>query len=875
MIPDVFNQTGAMFVLMRSGVKFPPFKDEWQKYPETFQVAEAHALTGGNVGVLAGNGFIGVDQDDPESFKNIVLPPTTTWETRPGRLGMWFACDESLPGLLEKYGKKPHLAQFKLFKDGKAIGEIKLERSYQVIPPSHKYVDDQKIDYKMIDERPPEKISIEKLLADLQADGIRFNPNGRDDKPITGPMKTPSNEPTKGSGNLYEEMEDEIELGRQKRYARAAFASEMKKFSETTEGNRNMQLNDSTYKMAGFIAAGSLDENSTAYLIRYIAYELGTEGIEATMLSAYHAGKLIPRYAPDHIDGDSNVSAPSDGPGFNFVSIDSPPESIGLHQDTGMIMKVVLRENKKTNEVFTALEEISECALRIDIETVANKKTEYTFRGIGARDKRRVCFVMPAEDMAVPIKFKAAVINAFGAENRFGTLTYPIVQDCSKNRCLKTRIEVPCWKDGMPLLPGMNSPGIEYRLPAQIPAGVYDGDLTEAIIVLQKAIAINQYAPILITTILGAPVFARWFKSERFGIGIWGLTNSLKTSTICALMSVWGIGYMDGPTLKSGRAGTTAYAATVIFAAAGFLPQLLDNVKTVDPRDAIDYVGTINAVLEGNSKNQGTKDGGLRDSMEYCCTPIVTGEVRPQETATTSRVPAIQWDGVDANVLLEVQTGASSLPVIGYRWLKHLETVKNVDRVQFDAYRSKKREEFIREGHQVAGRTATIYTLLKLVWAMLEVCPFGEAFRENETRFIEALDDLAKNQGENTGEETEAARFMAGVEELIAGRPDLFQDQTKMNIGPKLIGKIMPDEMKTKGLPSGVLLLPIETLSELGKIKAFTQIPNVKSMTEALDQAGLLIKQNGKRKYQVRLNGAVVYGWYVKRDVTGLENNDK
>jgi hypothetical protein len=407
-------------------------------------------------------------------------------------------------------------------------------------------------------------------------------------------------------------------------------------------------------------------------------------------------------------------------------------------------------------------------------------------------------------------------------------------------------------------------PNIEYRLPAQIPARVYDGDLENAMIVLNKAMKINRFAPILIATILGSPVFARWFKTERFGLGIWGLTNSLKTSTVCALLAVWGTGYMDGPTLKSGRAGTTAYAATVIFALAGWLPQLLDNVKTVDPRDAIDYIGTINAVLEGSSKNQGTKDKSLRETMEYWCTPIVTGEVRPQETATTSRVPAIQWDGVDANILLEVQSSISVMPTIGYKWLMHLATIKEIDRTAFDKFRSMKRDEFIKSGHTVAGRTATIYSLLKLVWAMLEVSPLGEVFQENEKRFMTSLDELAKNQGENTDDETESARFIAGVKELMVGRPDLFQEASGMNIGNKVIGKIMPN---------GVWLLPIETLSELGKIKTFTQIPTVKSMTEALDQASMLVHQGDARKYQARINGTKTKGWYVKLDVPENEND--
>jgi len=72
-----------------------------------------------------------------------------------------------------------------------------------------------------------------------------------------------------------------------------------------------------------------------------------------------------------------------------------------------------------------------------------------------------------------------------------------------------------------------------------------------------------------------------------------------------------------------------------------------------------------------------------------------------------------------------------------------------------------------------------------------------------------------------------------------------------------------------KKMPEGVWLLPIETLNELAKIKAFTQIPNIDSMTEALDREQLLVHtKDGKRKYQIRMNGAVTRGWYVKLNST-------
>ena len=58
-IPSAFNQPGAAFVLLPDGIKFPPIEKGWQEKGHSFQEAAAHK---GNVGILAGNGFIGLDQ---------------------------------------------------------------------------------------------------------------------------------------------------------------------------------------------------------------------------------------------------------------------------------------------------------------------------------------------------------------------------------------------------------------------------------------------------------------------------------------------------------------------------------------------------------------------------------------------------------------------------------------------------------------------------------------------------------------------------------------------------------------------------------------------------------------------------------------------
>jgi hypothetical protein len=109
-----------------------------------------------------------------------------------------------------------------------------------------------------------------------------------------------------------------------------------------------------------------------------------------------------------------------------------------------------------------------------------------------------------------------------------------------------------------------------------------------------------------------------------------------------------------------------------------------------------------------------------------------------------------------------------------------------------------------------------------------------------------------RHRGNGTGE------FLSGLKELIASNPGLLllTDGTK-SYSPIIIGKRMED---------GIFLLPAETLNELMKIKVFTQIPTIDSMTQALNDAGMLRTEPGHLKYQLRLNGAKPRGWYIKAE---------
>lgn len=289
-VPDVFNQPGAAFVLLPEGTKYPPVERGWQEKGHSFQEATAHK---GNVGILAGNGFIGLDQDDPSAFEGLEMPNSTTWETRPGRLGLWFKVSGDVPAALGRIGKKPDQAQLYLFKDGKPCGEIKLQRTYQVIPPSWKILEGgARGDYKLVNCAPPTEISFIRLIAALTAIGITFSTKS----------KLESNaKKLEDMGKKAHQRRTESDESRARRYAEAALESEVKELESTPTGNRNEQLNKSAFALGQFIAAGVLSEAEVVRALSNAAMYAGLEmeEIRATITSGLEAGAKHPREIPE------------------------------------------------------------------------------------------------------------------------------------------------------------------------------------------------------------------------------------------------------------------------------------------------------------------------------------------------------------------------------------------------------------------------------------------------------------------------------------------------------------------------------------------------------------------------------------------------
>ncbi|MCJ7445483.1 MAG: DUF3854 domain-containing protein, partial [Methanotrichaceae archaeon] len=561
---------------------------------------------------------------------------------------------------------------------------------------------------------------------------------------------------------------------------------------------------------------------------------------------------------------------------IRIVTTEDPVFTVGICSDTGAVKQVSVIEATGDQPERKYLSWISDCAVYIDTETNAIGITEFVFRGRGAVDSRDVCFTMKASDVVDSRKFKSALLNAFGARNRVGELKIDHVQRMSENVKLKIRVEVPVWKDNIPLVPGLDLlDDVEFDLSSYTPAFVYDGNIDEAKECLRKLLSVHKYSPIVVTGMLGSPAVARWHPNDRFGVGLWGLTGSLKTTFSQTAMTMYGIGYLeDAVLLKHGKAGSTLVSQNEVFASAGILPQILENIKTVDPKDAEQYVATMHAVIEGAEKARGKKEGGLRESREFYCTPIPNGEVKPSEASTTARVLNLNWTRPDDNgleALTHVQQNVATMPIIGYHFLRFLaETELNLVE-GFHEARQTKMAEFIPKHFTNPGRLATIDALLRLVWKLLKESPFGDVFKEFDAAFATALDEVVHEQGAMVTDETEVQRFIRGIQELLASRsweyfgfryddPDEIpadkpNDKTS-RYHQGIIGKIDTE---------GLFLLPDLTLNELTRMGIFTQRPSIISMTNALYEAKYLkIDPDGKHKqYQMRWNKQKLRGWML------------
>ncbi len=305
-IPAPFRVPDFRFIMVRKADK-KALEGNWQDgaaYPWDNIDLTTWIRKGGNVAIRGGDGnALILDGDELARLEDLGilwdLPPTTRWETRPGREQRLYICRDWSAEVLQQYvGKDKDQIKFydSVKKDEKGnylhLGEIQGERHYGVIPPSVKKVDGQRVPYRMLDERAPAEISLEWLLEGLQARGCRFT--DRDKKP------TEKLEQIVAESRKRKVLWDGTEAAK-RRYAEKAAQDEIDVLKGTSEGNRNNQLNESAFSLGTLVGSGYLSRHHAERELTRAARELGLDDdeIQATIESGLEAGIKEPRKIPE------------------------------------------------------------------------------------------------------------------------------------------------------------------------------------------------------------------------------------------------------------------------------------------------------------------------------------------------------------------------------------------------------------------------------------------------------------------------------------------------------------------------------------------------------------------------------------------------
>jgi hypothetical protein len=432
-----------------------------------------------------------------------------------------------------------------------------------------------------------------------------------------------------------------------------------------------------------------------------------------------------------------------------------------------------------------------------------NGDSVFIIEGRGAKDGHTFKFEMNAYDFAEGRKLKGKLTAQFGACSRVGGLTGDVIQQISLDVKKFRLIETPRWIDGKAAVPGLDLvPNLRYSTNSWVPANVGDGDLAEAQQGLRNLLSSwdKKLTAIVFASILGAPIVARWFAGDRFGVVLRAITGSGKTEFIKHGMALYGKGYLNEENLMRWGAGSTSNACMKVAATAGFLPYLVDNYKPLKKEDPAQLILLIQALLEGSDKARLSSDSELKDSAKFTCTLIITGEDFPEESSTMARCIILDWSPIiDSNLLTQAQSLAHNFPAIGKEWLTWLSENPEIIEDILKGFETKRRnyysEIIVAFDGINAGRLSTNLALLDLIWEIALKCPaLAEVLSDFTQDFQNGIHDLLMKSPREINSSNEAEDFVSTLNELIGtGRAKLVKDGTAIEDQKDVIGWVRMD----------------------------------------------------------------------------------
>jgi hypothetical protein len=575
-------------------------------------------------------------------------------------------------------------------------------------------------------------------------------------------------------------------------YCKAALESEARDVRDQREGNRNNQLNRAAFSLGRLVGGGHLSEGEVEQALLQAARYAGLSYDEAmkTIQSGLEAGKRDPR-TPEIEDIESSVNirgesmsndkvskqavSPVDDSEIKCMVKYDPTDIVGYGVESDGIIYTT-KEDKNNNRRKA---KVCDGYARIKSQARNEKgEAQFTIVGRGSNDGHMFQFDILAEDFSEERKLLRKLTAHFGAKNLLRELDGLIIQKISKNIETYRLLQAPRWLDGKAAIPGLGLiEGIKFDLPNSVPVDISGGHLEEAKECLKALIESGkpESITVLLDAVLASPLVGKEFQGDRFGIALRGLTGSLKTEYAKLSMAIYGKGYLEESNLLRWEAATHN-ALSAIAARAGFLPILIDNYKPIKKSgSAENLISVEHMILEGGTKQRLNRDAELKESQEYNCCLLITGEDFPDEASSLARTLVLDWTGAkDIDMLSEAQAKAASLPAIGRIWLTWISSAEGAElleqaRAEFPQVRSKAVARLAKAGAVNPGRIGTTVSLLTLTWGLALRCsdlapvlePFSKALKEG-------LMQLEVRACAETQQATEASKFVEALRELIS-----------------------------------------------------------------------------------------------------------
>jgi hypothetical protein len=371
---------------------------------------------------------------------------------------------------------------------------------------------------------------------------------------------------------------------------------------------------------------------------------------------------------------------------------------------------------------------------------------------------------------------------------------------------------------------------------------------------LRATLNINQRQIINVVAILAAPMASAFLPEEPFGYGLFAQTGAWKTSVIQQDYAIYGVDCArDESCLKLTEGGTTLNAALKTAHDCGVRPFRTDNLKATDEATIRRFIALVQGVMEGNDKTRLDKESNLRKTNAIDYNMFVTGELKPDDGATTARVLGVNWNMTREETpnLTKAQLLVDKMPGVGYEWLRFLE--QNHDMSNFRVYRDGLLQKYSANNYANTGRLATIGAILKVAHDLAIQSPLGDVLKDYD--FDGVLEEVLMEQGLSVTDKTDLGRFLSIIRELFISNPELFiepmvvADDELRYYGQgyrsyERIGKVTRGEL---------FLLPDLAIGAAIKRLPYGQVFNKEAIHSALKNADMLVKQGRSAHVQSKV----------------------